>query len=128
MGNLKVLKLDRWMQDRRDRNSCVRGSKDYRPMKPVVGRPGRYLKDGKAWFEADGKAWTCPAEMFNWEMKTLEAERLNARQVQALQAVCDQKLATRGQREMLYMHNHYLELREIRRGVYYFMIRNKEAL
>ena len=105
------------MRSARDRKSCITGSKEYLSIDPVFKRNGKYAKGDKAWFEVDGKAWTYSIKMFQWEIATLEAERLNARQVSALKAVCENKLATKQQAQLLYMYNHAQELREIRRGV-----------
>lgn len=122
MGNIKVLNLDRWMLDKHDRDSCVKGSKTYTKIKPIVKRNGKYSKDGKAWFEVDGKAWSCDPGQFKWELDTLNASELNSRQVAALQGVCRENMATKEQAKLLYMYGHAQELREIRRGVYYFLI------
>ena len=68
------------------------------------GRPGKYLLGDLCWLEVPGRSqcYEYPAEQFKYELRILEASRLNHRQIQALEQIIAQKLSTKKQRELYY--------------------------
>ena len=126
MSNLKVLKLSYWMLPRKrsdweqERQSCL---SRYKQLTPIVNKPGRYKLGKQAWFEVDGKAYS--DNMFDYDLSLLEASEYNSRQVAALQAVVEQKLATKQQANLLHMCNQVAYLRKLNRSAGRWKIRAK---
>ena len=125
--NTKVLRLHKWMMFGRMLEQCVAYDQIYAPVEPVYNRPGIYLHGNKCWFEVkDGRAWTYPKETFLREIRLLDIERLNHRQIAALSAIVQNKLATPEQRELLYYAEYLQSLRYISLNGYRSRIRLAE--
>lgn len=103
--NIKRLELDYWMISR-FRDDTVKYD-HYTEIAPIIGKPGRYLRDKMEWFEcADGRAWQCLKGFMKLEIEWLNAAELNQRQVDALKMVVREGMATKAQRKMLAAWRH----------------------
>lgn len=98
---LKTLPLESWMQDDEELAEVLESDR-YPPCRVSVGRPGIYLEGPLCWFELDAqRAYAYPREDFTYKLRLLDASKLNERQVQALQQIVQQGLATKQQRQLL---------------------------
>jgi len=113
MPKTKVLQLEFWMTNL-DEEELLECCKE---IPPKFNRDGYYCEVNNAWFEIDGKAYSTLAESFHYTLDLLEAEKLNARQVEALQQIFDQKLATKSQRKKLYFARQIEYLKDLNRSV-----------
>lgn len=94
-------------------------------IEPVFHRNGQYFdrKTGEAWCEWFGNAVKTSARSFRHELDTYHASELNARQIAALQAVVNQRMATNKQKDMLSLYWHAMRCRDIRRNARRFRCR-----
>ena len=121
--NLKVLELPSWAKAHGDPFFDEMREQSLRrclPTGPVWGRPGRYkcsLYGRLPWLELeDGRAFFEPrTDDFDFALRLLDAERLNHRQIAALQHIADQRLATKEQRDLLRYARYAAEARESER-------------
>ena len=83
-----------------------------------LGRPGKYLLGDICWFETVGRdaCYEYSAEMFKYQLSLLEAAQLNDKQIQALEQIVAQKLATKAQQKLLYLAASERERRQIGRN------------
>ena len=103
---LKVLPPESWMLAPHALEDCTsprHGIFRYTPRDPQFHRPGIYKQGNLCWFESDDRAWSYDPKDFAYSLSLLQAAELNTHQVRALQAVVDQKLATKAQRHLLRM-------------------------
>ena len=102
MCSIKVLALEGWMTW----EWCKEDLDKLEPIVPVFNRNGYYYnrKLDVCWFEVDGKAYIVEKDMFLYDLEGLNISNLNHKQVAALQAICDQDLATKEQRHMLHRY------------------------
>jgi hypothetical protein len=104
---VKALPLEYWMLREYSRDQCL---PHYKECKPEIGIPGIYMvrNPGKkeAWFELeDGRAFEYRVEDFQYTLALLNAGEFNARQVEALQGIVAQGLATKKQKHLAYLTN-----------------------
>lgn len=106
---IKVLELPRWITNelnasrvRKHKQSELLGSKSYPEVTPVFNRNGAYRKGNECWVECNGKAYRYEIDMFDYELQTLHASCYNKRQIDALDGIIREKMATRQQRQLMY--------------------------
>lgn len=103
MPKLKVLPSDYWMPDSPDEDDIQELDIRHKRVSPKFNRDGIYMQGKDCWFEACGYAWGYDRGMFLYKLSLHDAAALNHRQVAALQAVVDERLATKQQRELLHL-------------------------
>ena len=99
MSNIKVLPAEWWFIEY-SKDEIIEEAR-YIQCDPRFNRPGIYLDGDFCWFEADGGAWLYDKAYFIYELELLNASSFNHRQVSALKAIVDQKLATKYQIKLL---------------------------
>lgn len=87
---------------------------------PVFKRRGKYLLGELCWFEVGGRAFKFNRLQFLHDLETWHASEMDQRKVSALQAVVDNRMATKRQEQLLRQYKHSRDLHEIRMGVYRF--------
>lgn len=115
---IKVLPMDSWMESEDHdffgiifKETLEEYAEKGREIEPLLHRPGRYYLrpshkggTGLCWFELpNGRAFKASSKHFLYDLALLDVEHYNQRQVDALQAVVAQKLATPEQRKLLHL-------------------------
>lgn len=84
---------------------------------PVFNRPGIYKYGNLCWFETGNFAYKYSPAQFDYQLSIFNISELNTNQYQALKSIVEQKLATNKQKEMMYLYQEWLKLRECKRGI-----------
>ena len=111
---IKTLKVELWMK--LDLDPEWRGygqllGVKYPEIVPVFNRDGIYLVSDDCWIELNGRAFKYDNETFKFDLALLDAAEYNESDRKALVSICNTKLATKSQRDLLYRIHSYREIR-----------------
>lgn len=102
---IKRLNLDLWMYPSKQWFASTVASGDrYKKIEPILHRDGWFKRGKECWFEAEGQAYSCPVDSFDYNFKCLVACELTKQETEALALIVKTKLATPLQRELHYFH------------------------
>lgn len=95
-------------------------------IEPVFHRNGFYYdrKTKQAWLEWYGNSVKTTVKQFQYELAVYHASELNERQIAALQAVVNEGMATKQQKDILTHYRHSVEQRNIERETKRFFMRH----
>lgn len=102
--NIKRLDLELWMYPSKKFFVATVSDGKYVKIKPILNRDGWFKKGKECWFEAEGQAYTCPKETFDYQFKILSVRELSKQEIDALAVIFKTKFATLHQREMHCFH------------------------
>lgn len=101
---IKCLELCSWMHPHKRGFADTIRLGPYTEIEPKLNVHGWFLQGEECWFEVDGKAYSCPRDMFDYNMNILNARELSTLEVNALQQIVEAKLATPEQQKMYGFH------------------------
>jgi hypothetical protein len=123
---IKCLPLCRWMARADMRDDCI-AQDHYVEITPRIGRPGRYLQGRFEWFEInEGRAWECKKGYMALELCWFNAMEMNHKQAAALEAIVQEKLATKKQKQLLFYYRGALSIRNSSRNARKYRLRYKK--
>jgi cation transport regulator ChaC len=101
---IKCLELDGWMNPKKRGFADTVRMGPYTEIEPKLNVNGWFLQGNECWFEVDGKAYSCPREMFDYNMNILNARELSTLEVSALKQIVETRLATSAQKKLYGFH------------------------
>jgi hypothetical protein len=101
---IKCLELDGWMDPKKRGFADTVRMGPYTEIEPKLNVNGWFLQGNECWFEVDGKAYSCPREMFDYNMNILNVRELSMLEVDALRQIVEAKLATPKQKKLYGFH------------------------
>ena len=113
MSTLKCLQLDFWMTIDWLREDTL---SHYKRVESAIERPGVYAEPGACWFVLeDGRAFEYDRGMFNLQLALLNLPNYCEAQWAAVHEAVKQRVASKDLRALAQLHQHSLELHDIRR-------------
>lgn len=116
MSNLKILKLEYWM------STCSLFSDDldyYYEIKPIFNRDGWYLENDRCWFEVNNRAFEGSdlIESFKYKLYLLDIPCLTDKEIKALTLICETKLASKNQHDIIKIYNTLKDYRSMKLAI-----------
>jgi hypothetical protein len=104
---IKRLDLASWMYPHKLGFADTIRRGPYTAIEPKLNVNGWFIQAGECWFEVDGKAYSCPRDMFDYNMTILNVRELSQFEVSALKQVVDAKIATQAQIKLYALHKQH---------------------